>query len=332
MSRLRIAVAGAGMVSQHHLLAWSRCADATVVGLADPDTARADARARAFAVPAVFEDAARMLDSTRPDALDIAAGHDAHAALCALAADRGIAILCQKPLAPTLAAAQAIAESVGGRVRLMVHENWRHRPYYRQTMAWLKAGLVGHPRHLVITARGSGLVARPDGTRASLRRQPMLAELPRLMIGEVLVHHLDVASWLLGDLAVRSASLRRDVPAVRGESAATILLAGPDGATVIVDGDLAATDAPARVDDRMELHGTQGAIRLDDLVLTLLRPGEAPRTLRYDVDDAYQSAYDSAVAHFARALLDDTPFETPPATHLRVLELVEDAYAAATRA
>jgi len=332
MTRLRVAVAGAGMVSRHHLTAWSRCADATVVGIADPDRARAHQRAQEFGVDAIYDDTAAMLDAVRPDAIDIAAGHEAHAAVCDLAAQRGVAILCQKPLAPTLEAAAGIVANVGGRVRLMVHENWRHRPYYRQLQAWLAAGAVGRPRHVAVKVRGSGLALRPDGTHAALTRQPMLGGLPRLMIGEVLVHHLDVVSWLVGPLAVHAARLRRDVAAIRGESAATILLSGDDGCTVVVDGDLAVAAAPARVDDRVELLGTEGSIRLDDLTLTLSRPDLPPQTVVYDADVAYQGAYDSAIAHFARSLMDGTPFETPPEVHLRVLALVEDAYRAANRA
>jgi predicted dehydrogenase len=319
------------MVSYHHLVAWTRCAGATVVGIADPDRARAEARATTFAIPAVFDDAARMLDTTRPDAIDIAAGHEAHAALCSLAAERGIAILCQKPLAATLAAAERIATEVGDRVRLMVHENWRHRPYYRQAKAWLASGSIGRPRRLVIAARGSGLVAQPDGTRASLLRQPMLAGIPRLMIGEVLVHHLDTAAWLIGPLEVSSAGLRHEVAAVRGESAARILLRSDDDCAVVVEGDLNVPEAPSRVDDRMEMVGTCGAISFDQHTLTLRRRDERPMTHCYDADQAYQRAYDDTIAHFAQAIVEEVPFETPPEVHLRVLKLVEAAYAAAAR-
>ena len=57
-----------------------------------------------------------------------------------LGAARGLAVMCQKPLAPTLAAAEALVAAVGGAVPLMVHENWRFRPYYRRLRAWLDEG------------------------------------------------------------------------------------------------------------------------------------------------------------------------------------------------
>jgi predicted dehydrogenase len=45
---LRIGMIGAGMVTQHHLAAWSEIPDAEVVAIADPDRSRAEARAQAF--------------------------------------------------------------------------------------------------------------------------------------------------------------------------------------------------------------------------------------------------------------------------------------------
>jgi predicted dehydrogenase len=326
---LRVALAGAGMVSRHHLVAWSRCGRANVVAIADPDTARAEVRAREFDIASVFADAAAMLDAVRPDALDIAAGHEAHGPLCALGASRGVAILCQKPLAPTLEAARAIARTVGDRVRLMVHENFRHQPWYRQAQRWVAQGEVGRVRRVSIVAHGSGLLASADGSRPALLRQLMLAGLPRLVVCEVLVHHLDVAAWLAGPLALRGAHMRHDVDAVRGESAATLLLATANGATVLVEGDMAVPGAPARIDDRMELVGTEATVVLEGATIALHRPHATPETVRFDPDEGYQASYDGAIAHFADALIDGAPFETPADVHLHVLALMEQAYALA---
>ena len=48
------------------------------------------------------------------------------ASLCGEAARRGVSIICQKPLAPTLEEAQQIVDSAEqAGVRFMVHENFR---------------------------------------------------------------------------------------------------------------------------------------------------------------------------------------------------------------
>lgn len=325
---LRIALAGAGMVSAFHLRAWRAYSGARVVAIADPHHEAARGRAREFGIDAVYDDAAQMLDREHPDALDIAAGHSAHATLCDLAAARGIATLCQKPLAPTLADATAIARRVEGRMRLMVHENWRFRPWYQAAARLLREDRIGTPRSLALAARSSGLVAR-NGVLPSLVRQPMLGVLRRLMIAEVLVHHLDVAALLVGDLDVTGARVRHDVPQVRGESAATIELRA-QGLQAVVEGDFTRADAPESVTDVMTVEGSAGTLALDGAGLRLR--GRTSEDVTFDFAAGYQRSYDGAIAHFADALRDDTPFATPVSAHLRVLQQMEDAYRIARRA
>ena len=59
---LRVAIAGAGMISWYHLTAWRNAAPRVrVVAVADPDPARARARADEFGIPSVYPDADSML-------------------------------------------------------------------------------------------------------------------------------------------------------------------------------------------------------------------------------------------------------------------------------
>jgi predicted dehydrogenase len=319
---VRIALAGAGMVSAHHLRAWRSVPETEVVALADPLLSRARQRAAEFGIGAVYDDAEVMLDAVRPDALDIAAGHGAHRALCVAAARRGIAILCQKPLAPSLAEAARIVAEVVPRVRLMVHENWRYRPWYVQTSKWIEAHAIGLPIRLELDVRSSGFVPH-DGQRPALERQPMLADVEHLMIGEVLVHHLDVACHLLGPLTVVGASRGTTPEGVRGETDARIELAG-NVARAAVSGNLACPEAPVALTDTMRVFGSDGEIRLDGGRLVL--QGRESVALAFDLDAGYQASYDAAIAHFADALRRDLPFATPPEIHLHVLSLVEAAY------
>src|SRR5262245_61288881 len=141
---LRVGLAGAGMISWYHLTAWRNVGPrARVVAVADPDPARARARADEFGIPGVYADADSMLGKEELDALDVASPRETHAAWVEAAAARGVDILCQKPLTPTLAEAEALVARVGTRVRLMIHENWRFRPWYRELKKWISDGLLG---------------------------------------------------------------------------------------------------------------------------------------------------------------------------------------------
>lgn len=305
MTPLRIAVAGAGMVSAHHLRAWTATPGTRVVAICDPEEGRAQARAAEFGVPAVYRDVASML-----------------------AAGRGVHVLCQKPLAPTLEEAEGLVREVGGRVRLMVHENWRFRPYYRQVKAWLVEGRLGTVTQARLSVRSSGLLEPPGGgPPPQLVRQPFLATLPRLLVFEVLIHHLDVARWLLGPLAVRGAVTRRVSPRVVGEDVAAVLLDGPGGLPVTVEGSLVAAGFPPLPVDDLDLAGTAGRARFDGERLTL--EGAAPSARRYDPVEAYDASFAGAIGHFVQGLRTGTPFETEGRDNLETFRLVEAAYAAA---
>jgi predicted dehydrogenase len=125
---LRVGLIGAGWVTQYHLQAWQKLAgEAEVVAIADPSTDNVAIRANAFGIAQRFSSAQAMLDGCELDAVDIAAPRAVHVELVRLVASRGIPVICQKPLAPTLAEAETLARDIAGKVRLMVHENWRFR-------------------------------------------------------------------------------------------------------------------------------------------------------------------------------------------------------------
>src|SRR6187402_1706724 len=163
MSVRRIGLAGAGWVTPHHLQAWQQLRGrAAVVAIADPNVEAARAKAAEYGVPGVYPSVEAMLEREQLDAIDVATPRETHAPICRLAAGRGLAIICQKPLAPTFADAASLVADVGSRVRLMVHENWRFRPHYRRIAEWLRDGRVGEIRTVTMSLFTSGLI--PDAT------------------------------------------------------------------------------------------------------------------------------------------------------------------------
>ncbi len=320
----RIGLIGAGMVSRHHLEAWASIPEARVVAIADPEIDRAEKRARAFGIDATYQDAERMLAEQACDAVDIAAPVGQHGALCRLAADRGVAILCQKPLAATYGEAKAIVADVGGRVRFMMHENWRFRSSYRQIKDWLDAGLIGRLTGVRMSATSCGLVEDVAGGFPALERQPFLAELPRLLVFELLSHHLDVLRWLCGEVFVEAASLSRRCPAVRGEDTASIRLSTAARVEIELGGSFVCPDAPAHVCDDLTITGTDGAISLKDTHLSL--EGRRSEIREWDFQEIYSSAFEGALRHFVDRLADGRAFETEATDNLAVLRLVEAVY------
>jgi predicted dehydrogenase len=322
---LRVGLIGAGMVSRHHLIAWAELKDqARVVAIADPSQDNAARRTDEFGIAASFRDAETMLAETELDAVDIAAPRAIHASLVRLAATKGLPVLCQKPLATDLAEATQLAAEVRDRSRLMVHENWRFRGYYRDAAAWLRAGRIGDVKLAQLTLLTSGFLPGPDGIRPALQRQPFMRDERRLLVAEVLIHHLDTLRMLLGPLQVTTAGLSRSCADLLGEDSAVIQLVAHNGADVSVFASFAANGFPAAQIDRLELLGDQGSIRLDGPVLTC--SGDNPEQRTYDLAVEYQGSYNRTIAHFVECLRNGAPFETAPDDNLQTLKLVEDCY------
>jgi predicted dehydrogenase len=206
----------------------------------------------------------------------------------------------------------------------MVHENWRFRPHYRRIAAWLRDGRIGDVRTATMSLLTSGLVPDATGALPALVRQPMLATLDRLLVMEVLIHHLDTLRFLLGPLTLAAAQLGRSCQATRGEDRAALLLMTRRGAAVSVIGDFIAHGHPPEQFDRLEILGTLGAITLERNRLRLA--GEVQEDLSIDLAANYKAAYAGAIAHFLDRLADGGPFETGLADNLETLRIVEEAY------
>jgi len=323
--RVRVGMAGAGWVTEHHLDAWMTLKDrATVVAIADPARQAAAARAARYGIPSVHESVEEMLDRGELDAIDVAAPREFHAPICRLAARRGLAILCQKPLAPTLTEAEALVADVAGRVRLMVHENWRFRPHYRRIHSWIRDGRIGEIRSVVMTVLTSGLVPNAAGELPALVRQPMLAGLERMLLMEVMIHHVDTLRFLLGPLTLEAARLGKSCREIRGEDRATLMLTAVNGAAVSLAGDFMAHGYPPQQADRLAIFGAEGSIFLREDELHLA--GETEQQLTLDLAADYRASYRDAISHFLDRLADGGPFETGPEDNLETLRIVEAAY------
>ncbi len=324
---LRVGLIGAGDIAAYHLRAWRAQTGAAVVSICDRIRGRADALAAEFGIGSVHVDAARMVAEEPLDAVDVATWRDGHVAMVRLAAARGLACLCQKPLAPSYVEAEALVAEVSGRIRLMVHENRRFAPQFRVIADWLREGRLGTVRQCHAIMNRAGFLPNADGVRPAVQRSPAMAREPRLLIGEVFVHQLDVLRWLLGPLAVVAARTLHTEAEIAGETLASILLQTQTGAPVVLSGSFVAPGFGTVVSDRLELIGSRASILFDGDTLQLR--GAAPERLRFDLQAGYQACFDAAIGHFVARLRDGQPFETDAADNLRTLQLVEDAYAAA---
>lgn len=325
---LRVGMAGCGWVSEHHLLAWSHLdGRAKVMCVADPVKEKALARATQFNVPRCFGSLEEMLESGEIDVLDIASPRETHASAVLEAAARGIPVLCQKPFAPSLVEAERVLEELRGRTRLMIHENWRFRPYIRQMRAWIDQGLIGQVTQCQFNLLNSGFVPDSDGKLPAVVRQPFFAEVSRMLTMEILIHHVDALRYLFGPLELLGAWLGKSTAGIRGDDSAAVLMRtqGDAQTAIVMQATMTAVGLPTRSPDHFQIFGTGGTIVFKDGLLCLLGPHS--REITFDLHEVYRASYRDAIAHFVDCLASGQEFETNAADNLETLRIVEDIYA-----
>ncbi len=175
-----------------------------------------------------------MLEQERPDFVDVITPPDSHLEMCQAAGELGIHVICQKPLAPTIARTRGRSwptPSASG-IRFMVHENFRFQPWHREIKKLLRAGAIGDKLHsLGFRMRmGDGW-----GDDAYLARQPYFRTMPQLLVFETGVHFIDTFRYLAGEVEGVYANLRKLNPVIAGEDAGVILFEFSSGAVGVWD-------------------------------------------------------------------------------------------------
>jgi predicted dehydrogenase len=324
---------GCGHISRSHLPGWAASPDAEIVAVCDLDRARAEARAAEFGIARVYTDPAEALAAERPDFVDIATRPETHHDLIALAAGQRAHVLCQKPLAPTLVEAEAMATICrDAGVRFMVLEMWRWLPWYRALKPLLDAQEIG-PVHY----------ARFQGGRRPFRRtrpindtQPYFAEMPMLLVYEMIIHWIDAARYLLGDVETVYARLTRINPAIVGEDVALLVLRHAGGATTLMDhswGTAPERRQPGRREGDLLIEGRDGSFRFDDEPGQLVRldlEGNETVIGRYKATgDPFLAAFAGCIGDFAAGVRHGRPFESEIDDNLYTLATTLAAYASA---
>jgi predicted dehydrogenase len=258
-----IAVVGTGYFSQFHLNGWQRMAGVNVVAVCDLDQERASRCAQERGIPHAVSRSEDLFALEGIDLVDITTPSSGHGAWVRAAVARDIAVICQKPFATRYTEALALtelAEQAG--VPLVIHENFRFMPWYREMRRHIEAGLLGKLHNVSFRLRpGDG-----QGPQAYLDRQAYFQQLPRFLVAETAVHFIDTFRYLCGEVSSVYAHLRRLNPTIAGEDAGVIHFEFANGAAGLFDGNRLndhVADNPRRTMGEMWLEGERGVLRLD---------------------------------------------------------------------
>jgi D-apiose dehydrogenase len=282
-------------------------------------------RARVVA-PRAYTSAKEMLQVEDLDFVDIATRSTTHLELISMAAERGLAIVCQKPMAPDWATACRMVEiSESHDVRVMIHDNWRWQSWYRAAGAIITRGDIGTPLNYGFRCRvGQGTGDEPYPKQAYFR------ELPRFLIDEVLVHHIDTARFLFGDIASVYAEGARRNHRIVGEDHVILTLRHVNGAMGLVEGHtFQKQDDTRSTHDEATFEGGSGSIRVDNL--GEIWSGEQKIWTNDQMDGYRGDSVYATLAHFIDCLKSGRPFDSGAREYLeKTFAAVEAAYASLT--
>tara|TARA_R110002074_G_scaffold234738_1_gene406612 strand:+ start:3701 stop:4729 length:1029 start_codon:yes stop_codon:yes gene_type:complete len=130
---MRVLIAGLGNMGLSHALAHHAHPDAEIVGLVNRSGTVSHADLQGYPI---FTDYHVALAQTKPDLVCIATYSDSHAAYAIAAMDAGAHVFVEKPLATTVADAQAVVDKATQTNRkLVVGYILRHHPSWQRLIA-----------------------------------------------------------------------------------------------------------------------------------------------------------------------------------------------------
>ncbi len=217
---LRGILVGCGYISSQQLNAWSRISEAEIVCLVDTDDAKVRDQAARYRIAATHTDLASALDEHAVDFIDIATPPQTHLDLVRTGAKARVHILCQKPLAPSLAEIDEMVDiAVSAGVQLVANENMRFQPWFLKMKELLEPGPIGRPFYFHWNSR-----SRATLPTVTFSNQPYFATMPRLVIYEMGIHFFDTMRYLFGEPLHLAATIGQASSEVAGEDNAVVLV------------------------------------------------------------------------------------------------------------
>ncbi|HEU4896235.1 MAG TPA: Gfo/Idh/MocA family oxidoreductase [Actinomycetota bacterium] len=312
---MRIGLVGAGWVMDFHARAALEHPRAELVAAAnwrEPSLRRLAGR---HGIPRVTTDWRALAADAEVDAVVIATPNALHAPQAIAFLEAGKHVLVEKPMAPTVAEADAmVAAARGSGAFLMVAHCWRFHPDVQALRARVEAGDLGE----IVKTRGYGVHARwgPSGWFTD----PALAGGGALL--DMGVHAIDTARYLLGDPEpVRvSAAVGTRYGDYAVDDDAVLLITWSNRTNSVVESGWWQPQAGGLEADT-ELYGTAGYARVWEL--TEPPPG---------YEHCTQPMYSAQLAEFVDAVTAGRQPRPSGEDGRMVVGIVEQAYASATGA
>ncbi|WP_141503414.1 Gfo/Idh/MocA family protein [Paenibacillus luteus] len=313
MQKLKIAVIGAGSISDEHLKAYRNHPDVEIYAICDINEERARLKGAQYGASTIYSSYQELLLDKEVDAVSVCTWNESHAEISIAALDAGKHVLVEKPLCKTVEEALLVQEAVKRSGRLLqVGFVRRYDANVQMLRSFIDKGEFGE----IYYAKASSLrrLGNPGGWFADIERS---GGGPLIDIG---VHMIDLCWYLMGKPKVKSVSgntyrklgNRADIqhlsfykaadwdPATNTvEDLANALIRFDNGASLMVD---VSFSLHIKEDERsVKLYGDKGGFEIDPSLLMVTEKHHTILNIVPQVDHAsldVDSAFQNEINHF----------------------------------
>lgn len=310
---LRFGLVGTGGIAQAYLAAFRATAEAQLVAVADvrPEAARAFAQGTGCAVHATHEE----LAEAGCDAVVVCTPPATHPEICHHLIDRGVAVLCEKPLAIDAKAARGLvdaAQSAG--VPFTMASKFRYVDDVIRARSILESGILGE-----IVLFENAFTGRVDmGSRWNSD--------PAVSGGGVLIdngtHSVDLMRYFLGPIAQVQAIEGKRVQGLAVEDTARIFLRSAAGVLGSVD---LSWSLDKELDSYIDIYGSEGVVRVGWRE-SKYRQMASPKWVVFGSGYDKVRAFTSQIENFARSIRGEETLLITAEDAIASVEVMEAVY------
>ena len=231
MKKLGVGIIGCGWAGNQHARAYSSLGDVELVSVADEKDEAARKLSKKWGFKTCHKDYKKLLADPKVDVVSICLPIYLHADATVKAAEAGKHVLCEKPMACSLAEAEKMIEAADkAGVTLMIGETVRFNPVNLKIKDLIDRNIIGE----IFLAR----IFRDHEMHNYLRRRPWMLD-KRKAFGGIWssggVHDVDVLRMLVGEVETVSLFKAKSMlPEMEGDDTSAAILKFENGALGVV--------------------------------------------------------------------------------------------------
>lgn len=159
MKKVRIAVAGAGLIGHRHIEEIQKSPTCELASIVDPAPPAKFASTAQNAGVTIYASLAEMFVNDKPDGVILATPNQLHADMAIECIRAGVTTFIEKPVAHTLADGVRLCEAAeAAGVKILVGHHRRHSPILHQAVDIVRSGVLGQ----LVGVIGSAVFYKPD--------------------------------------------------------------------------------------------------------------------------------------------------------------------------